>query len=1297
MDTMLSNLPPDSDLNDPAHKKAIESAADQTKKIIKQTSSLSRRSLDFVAHDLLSQVGQDLAVLMTSQRELNESIESILPEQYRRRQMIIAGQMQEVATTLRQQAPVLRVRGERAANQWADWLDSQARKIRDVTGTEKRPRPAPEKIADRRKLAQSVQDELVQHQNIFNVDGAASQELLQGRKELREQTVEASQVLERVVRATRDLEKPQKSEEAEAEIAGLLVPAIEQLAKRREVQQARHDGDRQYIADLGESYRAAQALLRQRHTEPTAVASRLEELQKSVKVLEAIHEMEQTSDLLNQLQKAEQWRSNAVDSRFEQPRAWEATKQQMAQAIQTMGQAKLPKEAIATVQGLQRGEASQRVDSKIGPRRWSPAPTASAAGDIEDMRTVLREQLTALAPLAAEARKTLAEQTPSVSELARDAADRTREGVEATQELSQAIERDEVPELEPRVGQLQQKLAENEAPIREVREALADVASRQDLMKESHSQISKDADLSIGVLHQFQKKVRESVRDVVEADEPESTRERLDQSASVQETTARSLEQIADHFEALQKSGAMTSEGSNASPPALPSELADTAKEMARPGEMDRAHADAERLRRLASLDPKLVLEQLEKELVRNPPMQSELSQISKNAVESALNTLDFSADAEKKLDVAIENSDLDFAKTKEMLRSDLKRVADQARSLIETTVGRIRSTTDSKEQEAIRSVVDKLKNDLAQSLEPARNMNADARWEELNRTVRQVGNQLHEFRSGMRQQETALEQDSQKPSSQAKPNRRDRQRAMEDLQKKYRDEDVRNAFARERVLQQETTTADQEYKKAQQNAEKVAAELEKTKREIAELADSDRPDDLSRKAANEKKRNEQNQQLAKARAEAQAIETKRSKALERQMSAKTAREKIQLNRLGELDAEQPGVQLAGHVAASAADRAEELINELAKSFEEAKRNALPSATQQASREAAIDQEGLNKGVAEAGEALARAARHEERLSNPTGKELLDEQSQQVANLAQGAMQSARDQLSKTADMATSDDTTSATQVSQEGLREAESALREQAASLRASIVGDPLAQSQAGAKSARSGASGKAMENPQKTSNQKNSLLSPQEMAQMLDQLDQQLHAPPDPNQSRTTSKQESSSSPTDSQQASRSSKSGEPSDSAAEERAQSLAEAAERLAAEMNQQRQSMETSAKTMPIAALRTRKADRRRDRKSIVGGSDASRDRQHRRLGQATSAIGRRCGGGDREQILPPIALRSNSTSAFSRDEGLRKSEWNRFFLSEFLRYRSPPRSTSHPPLVLRRAGGMDRGDRFEWS
>ncbi len=82
------------------------------------------------------------------------------------------------------------------------------------------------------------------------LDGGLQNELIQARNELRDRTGKAAEKIRALTDAVSRSQDVNQREEAEAQINNVLLPAIEQLASKRELEQAKSDNDNQFIADL---------------------------------------------------------------------------------------------------------------------------------------------------------------------------------------------------------------------------------------------------------------------------------------------------------------------------------------------------------------------------------------------------------------------------------------------------------------------------------------------------------------------------------------------------------------------------------------------------------------------------------------------------------------------------------------------------------------------------------------------------------------------------------------------------------------------------------------------------------------------------------------------------------------------------------------------------------------------------------------------------------------------------------------------------------------------------------------
>ncbi len=1164
----------------------LEEASQQIAEIVADTANLSKRSRDLVSHDVISQVGQDLKVLYGYQKELKNTMHTLEPEQYRRRQALVARQMQDLAEMLRENLPVLRNRSEKAGKTWLDWLDTQASKIIEATGRPERNRPAKITVAEGQRLADQVLDELRKHQNAGSIDSALDTEQLKARDSLADKARSPSKVLDQLADSLNKFTEPQSRDAFEKMIVDRDLPAMEQLTAHREMQQSRNDGDNQYIADLGEAYRAAKNIAQDRQIDPQAAAKRIDQLEQTVGKLDALHLAQQALKTLNQVYDVERWEAGSFRAQFEQPRAWEAFQQQLHNATKAMRDAQIDSPAIAQLEESLRRDSLKHIDDKITPRRWSSDSLASAAPELDLLRKNLDESMTALNAVARQAREDLSALSPNVSQLARDAAKQIQHTANQTEQLAQALEQKQVPDVRPRIQQLDQSMQSNEPPMKQLRDGLADLASRQNVMNENNSRVARDADTAIGLTHRARQRMAESF-DLVKQAEDGNAMETLSSSAKIQTDAALSMEKLAEHFEQLAKlqnipSGPRTDEGPS------PESIAKISDEMAANAEMNQAHNDADRLRRLATIDPKRVMAELEKELKRNQPMQAELSEIAREAVKDALETLDFTANEENDLNVAIENSDEAFLAMKEQFKEEVKRAAQAAEKITHELAPRVKATAERAFEADAAKLAEQMTNELSKKTERSNAIDSTSSLQQILAGAKKLHSALEVYSGVTARQSQALSESADKTTIVSDAQRQQLKREMSDWQSKYRDEDIKRAFNEERDFQQATRNNQQSLRLSEQSLDL----LEKNLREAKKQLDTSPTDELYRKTVAESEA-----AIQSARRHVAAKKAEQDSMLTRLDSMKKRREEIQLETSKPFTKPNAAAELSARVAMNAAKTARNAANALAEAAEKTTQGLRAESSLEAMTQATKDHQGLQTNVANAAEGLARAARHEDRLNQNSQGEMLSQQAEQVANIAQGSMQQASQELANATQSTAATSTNNAvnsqaTSQSQQALRAAENAIRQQAEALKTAVAGKS------------NGAEQTKMEARMSTEGSQSALLSPQEMARMLDELDHLLNMPKNGQQQAQSGQQNAKSGESAGKQA-KSGASGSPSESSPKDASQTLSEAAERLTAEMNQQRQAMESTAQAVPgSGSSESQSRSSQQSSKSIAGSVPA---------------------------------------------------------------------------------------------
>jgi hypothetical protein len=1152
----------------------IESNPDNTKEI----GNLAKRARDFVAHDVTSYVAQELKVLQNHQQELLSGYHRLQPEQFRRRQALVARQMQDLAAVMRDQLPNLSNRSAKAGKQWLDWIESQASKILEVTGKPERASPNGIGTGEGRRLADQVLAELNKHQNFAGIDGSLSSELLKARTELDQRAGTASTLIDAIAESMEATGDPNTREAAEKQLVQNDLPALEQLAARRETQQARRDGDPLFVADLGEIHRAAESIFAEHSDDLGTAKAKLEKLQEASGKLEALHATQQAIKTLKQVYDGERWESGSLESTFERPRVWEAFQQQMTKSLNDLRKAGLSPADVDAIESAFRSEPLKRIGGKIDPRRWSSGASASAASEIEALQALLKPAMENLNAVENEARQSLASLTPSVSEIARNAARQVDQAKRETEQLESAVVQDQVPDMQPRMQQLEQAWEQSDMPLKRLREGLADLASRQNLMQANSSRIARDADAAIALTHEAKKRLDDSemaVRDVLQ--DPAAVREALASDAQTRMDVVSSMNKLADYFERLAKFAEAESTSPQETQPTVPSELSD---QLAQQPELNQAHNNADRLQRLATLDPKRVLSELERELKRSKPMQAELSEIAKDAVGDALKTLEFSADKENEIAVDLENSDPAFEAKKEMLRSEVKRLAQATRRLTENISPRIEMTAERAQQSSVAKQARKLREGLTLESEDADKLASTDSFQEIFDSAKRLHQELESY-SRLTQHEAG---ELQSVANQSKLTNttvaKIAMRVAEELRSRFRDEDVRRAFDAERDRMLETKEAEHAVQRAQQNV------LQKEK----ELAAAEKkPENMDRDVKVARRRAEKE----KADASLLSTQAQLAAAEARQATAREIREAVQMRKHEDFSSGNAIAELGSQVASETAEAAQKLADELKLAAAEAIGKPEALAAAEALSSGMESQNALRQDVEQAAEELSRASRHEERMSNSTKASMLEQQASQVGDLAKGSLSSAGqkldDAMNKAAGESNRKASAESTSESMQALASAESELRKQAQALKGATAAkaDGSKSSAVGAERSASSSSGQ--------------LLSPQEMARMLDELDHLLNSAMKDPEKQAAAVQNSKPSQSSNAQG-RSSRNGEPTPASPAESTKTLAEAAEKLASEMNQQRQAMESSSQN-PTST-----------------GSPDSTSRSAMQLGQDTSAM-----------------------------------------------------------------------------
>jgi hypothetical protein len=809
---------------------------------------------------------------------------------------------------------------------------------------------------------------------------------------------------------------------------------------------------------------------------------------------------------------------------------------------------------------------------------------ASAALDLEEMQSELRATRAKLAEVAAAARTELGGLAPSIPELAREAAEQTRALQQETEQLQRSAAAGEIPDLQPRLDELAAGQVQADQPLQELRDALSELAGAQDLLDQEQRAVARDADTSAKIVDQAAEQVEGAMNNVQQSATPAQAAEPLSRAATAQQRASEALDKIADHFERLQ-TGALSND-----------EMADARQSLAQLARdvdmaaMDEWYKTAEMLAELTGMDPEQAIKRLEDELDRNPRMQQELSDISKQALGESLENLKYSAQQERALQAQLEQSDPAFLNRKTLLQQDLQTASERVRQLLQQLTADTGSATSRAGQRELQRQVEELHGRIQTAARQAEQASLASPLEEMQSFGRELAETLQSVQQQLGTAANQLAEESKKEVHPTEQELRNRKREMEDWQRRVLQQQSRGAQAVQRSQDQRLRQAENEVRAAEQQQRNAQRERD----EARQRADA-KPDDevLKRQLAEKEAR------VAAADAAVQRQQEKSQAVQTRLERAKQQAEEIATRKAEDLNTPQPTAELAGRLARSAAETAAAIMQDLEQSLSDSGWTQELAATQNQLQSGRQQQAVVESAVGAVAEDLNRAARHEQRLERPEAAAQIQAQAAQVGATASGEVHAATEQLSSAAQQAaeaataagmTPDAGTAPAAASldaRQSVSQAEQSIRQRAQDLESLLAAD----------AGNSPASERSMQPTPAAS--PSVPLDPKMLARMLDELDRAQNQSSSGQQPQQQPQQQSAAGQ---QQASQSSPNGQPQDdnnqnsnqpsqsgqNAARDTA-TMQEAARQLASQMNRERQqgSQSTAASRMPSNAADTR--------------------------------------------------------------------------------------------------------------
>jgi hypothetical protein len=719
-----------------------------------------------------------------------------------------------------------------------------------------------------------------------------------------------------------------------------------------------------------------------------------EKLSRAFRQIEGVHEARMGLKELQSLREAERSLRGSVREKFDHPNRIDRYVATMEWPARTLRDSGIDWKWIEPIDRSRYSGPITQAQSRIGSRRWNLEKMISSAGPISEVESSLAAAIEALDPMIEEARQTIQRYVLSLPEQAENAAQATRD----------AMENQDSPEAEsPENNSPESDSPQRQAVDQEVEktlQALVDFANNADVTDEQQRELARDADAAAAQINDAKRRADESLAAAESAAAKEDREQAMQTSADAMNDLAESLEQTAEHFRSAEQ-GDDVSESREA--------FRQAEQDLQVAQQLEQRFAQAKAMASAATSSPEELLQKLEQELTRNQPMQQELSDIARQAAESAQATLERAAREESALEQALQRSDPSIREQKARAARDLAQLARRAatidQSLLNAADRAGKSAAAPKADEAITQA----RQTLRKAVDAANTMGGEqASLQTMQATASEMTNAIEDAK---RQLDGASKAASEQADQPQHNDDQLRSREAEQLERSQRD--VRTQRARAAGQErQDWTSAERDAGRRVQQAQRDKRDAERAVEQTKKRLEQEKNDPS--RLQDELRRNEDRLSLAE-RSEQAARETV-DFAEQKRKDAEQRERELSRQKLDDLEQLNPAAELADRMASQAKEELSDLQKQL-RNWSSLDRAAdAMRASQAEAAQLAERQDRITDDVAEATRELQRAGRHEERLGRDEAAERLDGQAESIADKAQTATQAASQALSQSAD-----------------------------------------------------------------------------------------------------------------------------------------------------------------------------------------------------------------------------------------------------------------------------------------
>ena len=418
--------------------------------------------------------------------------------------------------------------------------------------------------------------------------------------------------------------------------------AVNELKDRAAIEEHKPQADAQFASDAARTADALDALHTVHGQQATNALDAVRGLEQALRKLDTGHKVAQTEPALRELSAQERWDKTKTQAASQQrEQEWKWTKQQMEALPEKMVGAQLPPQLTQEAQKLPHSDPAHKVNDTLHDRLNNPANQRSAAEPLNKLANEVAQLKQQLKPEMEAARAQIEKLAPPLSAQLAAAAKHAKEMKQATGKQSQeAAQPDNAAKVRDEAGQLAGEQQQLDQRVDDVRSALRRDANKQDLAKQEGRERARDADDASAMLRQPTPSANDLLEKAANTTQPQGLQEALKGAEEQQGKLANTLDMLAQHYKNLE----------DGKPDSTREALRAMEKDSGLKATLDGEYQKAQALAALEKMSPEQQLKALEQALPENKPMQHELSDIAKDAIQEAKANLQKNAAQEQQM-----------------------------------------------------------------------------------------------------------------------------------------------------------------------------------------------------------------------------------------------------------------------------------------------------------------------------------------------------------------------------------------------------------------------------------------------------------------------------------------------------------------------------------------------------------------------------------------------------------------------------------------------------------------------